>query len=1501
MKGKVAVYSCDAIMCRPGTSNHLGRRPNYGNPCHDCGAGTTTEYFGSLECVSPEAQREQDERHILEQFFMDLDGNRWVNHQKWLDPKVSICEWHGIDCSSDGETVESIHLVQNGLMGEVPSSIFLLSNLVELDLSYNDLSISFVDIENASKLQFLNLDHTGLQSVSGIDKAPSLMLLHLIGNDFGGQFPTALLSMQSLEVLYFSENDVGGSLPSGLSNLNQLAGFACRACGLKGQIPSAIGTLRSLEFLDLADNHMTGEVPTSISLLPSLKYVDLSHQMTDSSPGLSGNLPLFDQSKTLVEVHLQRNSFSGPLPETFLAMIEFNDSNSGLYIVDISHNQLTGDIPTSWKRLSFASLYVSENQIGGFSSGVCDEDWNDNPTGSNCDSLACDKGSFNGIGRATETLPCEICDSAVFIGSTFCVEGERERLMTLYTKLGGKLWKHDDGWGSESDYCTWYGVSCHTGNLRPGTVKVLDLKSNGLEGTLPPDIWLLTEMTELDLSGNNIIIESFAKARDAASLQSLKLSQNTVQSLAGIGDVASIKDLHCTSCQIKGGFPDELLALQSMQKLVLNFNEMTGRLPTTINQLIHLKELHLAHNQFNDTLPRQLGYLYFLENLSMGSNKFIGAIPTQLGAMPFLKVLALDNPKPEQIAAFSVLDSGLYGDLPSFSKARNLRELYLSHNSIGGSIPTDFLSGVNDKAATLTVELTGNMIRNQIPAELAQFEDLRLFVAGNHIQSIAPEVCNEYGAGAACDELLCPPGTWNQVGRKTFYEECHVCNHRGMGLYYGSTMCDAIFPEFRSDRSMLEDLYQHAGGDDWTDNTNWMRDDVSICEWFGILCDRTAQEEKVTEIALPENNLKGHLASISFYLPLLQKLDLSGNDVSVSFKDIKDSQVLEEVNLQQTGVVNIQGVGQAIHLKVLRLSDNGFHGQSLPDEIYDLTELQVLDIARTGFTGEISSQLRRLSNLETLIASENELSGTLPSEAFGPLQSLQVLDLSENQFYGPLPTSLKSLNSLKVLQLSTRDVPQTGLSGPLPSFADYSSLSLLDLGGNSLTGAIPEDFLAGISNKAAPLSVLLDSSVLHGTVPSILGKFSNLNISLAENEIEAIDSSLCSTDSECDTILCRAGTYNQNGRQTSPEDTCKSCPGDISGFMGQTQCLSISKADTKRILEDLYHQTGGKNWKNKEGWFTNPDICNWSGITCKNKAFVETINLGSNNLVNSPPPEIFSIEGLKNLWLYSNPMKFSFSGIENARSLENLQLDSTQVESLEGVGEAPSLRYLDVRFNGMATTLPAEIENLHYLETLLLSENKFYGTLPDFLGNRKLSILRASGNSFVGTLPSFAAHPVMKTLDLSQNELYGDVPNDLFAQVATSEAVLLDLSGNKFSGSLPAALSRFNELTIYARGNQFSGIDPELCSKSEWNGGSVGVYGCDAILCPPRTFSPAGRASVEIGDCQRCESAEFFGHTECGGGGGGGSSSSANEATTRDHAMLFLYLLSTSLLLFWSC
>lgn len=518
-----------------------------------------------------------------------------------------------------------------------------------------------------------------------------------------------------------------------------------------------------------------------------------------------------------------------------------------------------------------------------------------------------------------------------------------------------------------------------------------------------------------------------------------------------------------------------------------------------------------------------------------------------------------------------------------------------------------------------------------------------------------------------------------------------------------------------------------------------------------------------------------------------------------------------------------------------------------------------------------------LNVLEKFYCGGNNLTGQIPF-SIGNLSKLQTLGLSENDFSGTLPIEMGELRKLTELFLDAFSRDSEGIGGPLLPFSNSPDLTTLFIASNSLSGPIPASLLAGVDDPMQEISINLKSNILSGTVPESLSRFKRLQADLAGNRIEGIDPILCEQKNwmggaveiyQCNAILCPPGYFNQHGRQSSDDAPCDVCEGISSmPYYGALQCGSKEKIMEREILEKFYHQCGGENWKNTENWLDpNVDYCDWYGINCHEDTFVNSILLGSNNVVGTPPKEIFQLTHLKWLWLYSNPMDFNFDGIGDATELISLLLDSTILSSISGVGKAVSLLELDLRFNKLTGAIPNDdLETLVNIESLSLSDNVFTGEVPTSLKSMtKLKKLRLGSNRLTGTLPDFAEHSLLKSIDLSNNQLTGSIPVTLLQSADPSQEIFLDLSTNLLTGAIPGALARFNTMSIYLRNNQISTLHPDLCTKEEWMEGDVGNFDCDGLLCAPGTFSDKGRQSKAGLPCRACEESLFYGSTTCGG------------------------------------
>ncbi|KAG9146798.1 hypothetical protein Leryth_005121 [Lithospermum erythrorhizon] len=153
---------------------------------------------------------------------------------------------------------------------------------------------------------------------------------------------------------------------------------------------------------------------------------------------------------------------------------------------------------------------------------------------------------------------------------------------------------------------------------------------------------------------------------------------------------------------------------------------------------------------------------------------------------------------------------------------------------------------------------------------------------------------------------------------------------------------------------------------------------------------------------------------------------------------------------------------------------------TIPDELWNLTFLNNLNLAQNFLSGQLSADIGRLTRMQYLTVGINALSGSLPSE-LGLLTELIVLGFGTNNFSGPLPSSLGNLTKLNQLYFDS-----AGVSGAIPqTFAGIRNLVTVWASDNSLTGQIP-DFVGSWSQLN---TLRFQGNSFEGPIPS---SFSNL-------------------------------------------------------------------------------------------------------------------------------------------------------------------------------------------------------------------------------------------------------------------------------------------------------------------------------------------------------------------------------------------------------------------------
>ena len=248
------------------------------------------------------------------------------------------------------------------------------------------------------------------------------------------------------------------------------------------------------------------------------------------------------------------------------------------------------------------------------------------------------------------------------------------------------------------------------------------------------------------------------------------------------------------------------------------------------------------------------------------------------------------------------------------------------------------------------------------------------------------------------------------------------------------------------------------------------------------------------------------------------ELDLFDNQLMGSIPaELGDLANLELLNLggnRLTGTIPA-GLGDLVNLGALMLGGNQLTG-SIPPELGRLTNLYWLFLNINQLAGPIPPELGRLLNLEELLLRHNQLTGSIPPE-LGNLTSLRTLWLGDNPFDpGPIPATLGRLAGLEELYFGNMQ-----LTGSIPAWlGTLTSLRDLYLYGNQLTGAIPSAL-----GDLADLRILgvSDNRGLTGPLPRTL-------LQLALTSLYIADTQVCvHTDAAFQTWLAAIDQFTPSG------------------------------------------------------------------------------------------------------------------------------------------------------------------------------------------------------------------------------------------------------------------------------------------------------------------------------------------------------------------------------------
>jgi hypothetical protein len=188
-------------------------------------------WLAEIDTFQSTGQDELIQRFILALIYFRLvqpggpvqmaDADLLLMSQTWLTDERT-CDWSFVDCGSI-EEVQGIQLADIGLVGRIPTEISLLTNLLHLDMSNNQLS---------------------------------------------GEMPSELWGMTQLETLRFSWNQLNGTLPAELIQLRELVDLRLHDNKFTGTLPP-LADLSHMKELDFGGNPLEGLIP-DLSALTNL-------------------------------------------------------------------------------------------------------------------------------------------------------------------------------------------------------------------------------------------------------------------------------------------------------------------------------------------------------------------------------------------------------------------------------------------------------------------------------------------------------------------------------------------------------------------------------------------------------------------------------------------------------------------------------------------------------------------------------------------------------------------------------------------------------------------------------------------------------------------------------------------------------------------------------------------------------------------------------------------------------------------------------------------------------------------------------------------------------------------------------------------------------------------------------------------------------------------------------------------------------------------------------
>ncbi|CAB9510187.1 leucine Rich Repeat [Seminavis robusta] len=306
------------------------------------------------------------------------------------------------------------------------------------------------------------------------------------------------------------------------------------------------------------------------------------------------------------------------------------------------------------------------------------------------------------------------------------IKGSQERTMCYFSRSGfpGESEAPAMRWLSGTSECQWAGVVCVD-----GVVEGLEFSKNNINGHIPTELAMLSQMKTLVLSHNALSGPIPNSTFLPAALERIYIDHNGLTgTIPGslFHKLQKLTQLRLRSNRLSGSLPTEV-GMYPGTLLLLSYNQLHGTLPTELFDLGRLEALVLDHNKISGTIPTLIGNLVNMKGLYLDSMQLSGTLPSEVGRMKSLTILELSQNQqlqgtiPETLfvgvphLSVLMLDGCSFTGTISKQIGPHLEVLSLANNNFHGHIPTELSSVASDLSV---LRVNGNNLTGTFPNEI---------------------------------------------------------------------------------------------------------------------------------------------------------------------------------------------------------------------------------------------------------------------------------------------------------------------------------------------------------------------------------------------------------------------------------------------------------------------------------------------------------------------------------------------------------------------------------------------------------------------------------------------------------------------------------------------------------------------------------------------------------------------------------------------------------------